>query len=86
MRDLIAENHGLKLWLGFDVQSRRMFEERIALGHLNTHTAVLHNDFQMDQVFDRLAEKVQLRNANFLRNASPFLLDNVKSAVVDVAR
>ena len=52
----------------------------------SAHTAVLHNDFQIDQVLDPLREKVQLRNANFLRNASPFVLDNVESAVVHVAR
>ena len=63
-----------------------MFEERIAVGHLATHTAVLHNAFQIDQVLDRLGEEVQLRNTNFLRNASPFVLDNVESAVVHVAR
>ena len=86
LKDLIAEHHGLKLWLGVDVQYRHMFEERIAVGHLTTHTAVLHNDFQIDQVLDRLGEEVQFRNANFLRNASPFVLDNVESAVVHVAR
>ena len=52
----------------------------------SAHTAVLHNDFQIDQVLEPLREKVQLRNANFLRNASPFVLDNVESAVVHVAR
>ena len=63
-----------------------MFEERIAVGHLITHTTVLHNDFQIDQVHDRLGEEVQFRNANFLRNTSPFGLDNVESAVEHVAR
>ena len=63
-----------------------MFEQRIAAGHLTTHTAVLHNDFQTDEVLDRLGEEVQLRNVNFLRKASPFVLDNVESAVVHVAR
>ena len=63
-----------------------MFEERIALGHLTTHIAVLHNDFQIDQVLDRLGKEVQLRNANFIRNASPFVLDNVETAVGHFAR
>ena len=63
-----------------------MFEERIAVGHLPTDTAVLHNDFQIDQVRDRLREEVQLRNANFIRNGSPFVLDHEESAVVHVAR
>ena len=86
MRDLLAEHHGLKLWLGVDVQYRLMFEERIAVGHLSTHTDVLHNHFNIDQVPDSLGEEVQFCNANFLRNASPFVLDNVESAVVHVAR
>ena len=63
-----------------------MFEDRIAVGDLSTDTAVLHNDFQIDQVVYRLGEGLQLRNANFIRNASPFVLDNVESAVVHVAR
>ena len=50
LRDLITEHHGLKLGLGVDVHYRHMFEERIALWHRITHTAVLHNDFQIDQV------------------------------------
>ena len=54
--------------------------------HLSTPTADIHNNFQIDQVLDRLGEEVQLRNANFLHNASPFVLDNVESAVVHVAR
>ena len=38
LRDLIAEHHGLKLWLGVDVQYPHMFEELIAVGYLTTHT------------------------------------------------
>ena len=30
LRDLIAEHHGLKLWLGVDVQYPNLFEKRIA--------------------------------------------------------
>ena len=77
LRDLIAQHHGLKVWLGVDVEYRHMFAERIAVGHLITRTAVLHNDFQIYQVLDRLGAEVQFRNAKFLRNASPFVLDNV---------
>ena len=84
--DLIAEQHGLRLWLGVDVQYRRNFQERIAVGQLSTHTAVLPKDFQSDQLLDWLAETVQFRNANFLRNARHFVLDNVYSALLHVAR
>ena len=63
-----------------------MFEERIAVRHLTTQTAVLHNDFQIDQVQDRLGEEVQFGHANFLRNANPFVLDKVESSVLHVAR
>ena len=86
LRDLVAEHHVLKLWLSVDKKYWLMFEERIALGYLTTHTAVLHNEFQINQVLDRLAQEVQFRNANFLPTASPFVLDNVESAVVHVAR
>ena len=82
----MAENHGLKLWVAVDVQYRHMFEERIATGHLTTHTALLHNDLQIKQVFSRLAEEVQMRNANCVRNGSPFVLDKIESAVLHVAR
>ena len=74
------------LWMCVDLQYRHIFEVRIAVGHLTTHTAVLHNDFQIDQVLDRLEEEVQLHNSNFLRNASPFVLDTVDSSVLHVAR
>ena len=86
LTELMAEHHGLKLWVGVDVQYRNMFEERIASGHLTIQTAVLHNDFQINQVFSRLGEEVHMRNANFLRNASPFVLDNIESAVLHLAR
>ena len=33
-----------------------------------------------------MGEEIQLRNVNFLRNESPFVLDNVESAVVNVSR
>ena len=36
--DLIAEHQGVKLWLVLDVQYRHMFEERIAVVHLTTHS------------------------------------------------
>ena len=84
LRDLIAEHHGGKLWIGVDVQYRHMFEERIEVGHLITYTAVLHNDFQIDQGLHRLSEEVLFRNAIFIRNPVPFVLDNVESAVVHV--
>ena len=70
---------------GTDVEYGHKFEERIAVRHLTTHTAILDNDFQIDQVLYRLAEEVHFRNANFLSNASPFLLDNVASALAHVA-
>ena len=77
LRDLIAEHHRVQSWLGVDVQDRHLFQERIALGHLGTDTAVLHNDFQIEQALDRLGDDVQSRNANFNRKARPFVLDNV---------
>ena len=86
LRDLLAEHHGLKLWLGVDVQYRHMFPGLIAVGPLSTHTAVLHKDFKSDQVLDRLGEEVHFRNAKFLLNASPFVLDNMYPAVLHVAR
>ena len=69
LTQLMAEHYALNLWVGVDVQYRHMFEERVATGH-HTHTAVLHYDFQINEVFSRLGEEVQMRNANFLRNAS----------------
>ena len=78
------------LWLTqnpyISILLRHMFEERIAVGHLTTHTALMHNDFQIDQVLERLGVVVHLRKGNFLRNASPFVLVNIESAVVHVAR
>ena len=74
------------MWLRVDVQYRHMFAERIAVRDLSTHTAVLHNEFQINQVLDRLGDEEQFRNANFFRNASHFVLDNVESAVVHVTR
>ena len=38
LRDLIAEHQGLKLWLGVDMQYRHTLDERVAVGHLTTHT------------------------------------------------
>ena len=86
LESLIAEHHGLKMWLGLDIQYRHMFEERTQIGHLTTHTAVIHNDFQIDEVLDRLGEELTMRNANYLRNASPLALDSVESAVAHIAR
>ena len=86
LTELMAEHHGLKLWVPVDMQYRLMFKEPVATGHLTTHTAVLDNDFQINQVFSRLGEEVQMRNANFLRNASPYVLDNIDCAVIQVAR
>ena len=68
---LIAEHHELKFWRGIDVPYRHMFHERTAVGHLTTHSAVLHKEFQIDQVLDRLDEEVQFRNAN-LRTSVAF--------------
>ena len=79
LRDLIAEHHGLKMWLGVDVQYRNMFEERIDVGDVRTHTAVMHNDFQIEQVVERLGQEVQFRKANIPPNASTFVLDNIQS-------
>ena len=73
-------------WLGLIGQYRHMFQERIAIGNLRTHSPVLHNFSNIDQVLARLREEVQFLNANLLRNASPFVLDNVESTVVHVAR
>ena len=86
LNELMAEHHGLKVWVGVDVQHRHMLEERVATGHLTTHTAVLNNDFQINQVFSRLGQEVQMRKANFLGKASPFVLDNISSAVIHVGR
>ena len=80
LRDLIVQKLGLKLWLGVDVHYCHMFQKRISLGHLSIHTAVLDNDFQIDQVLYRLGEEVLFRNANFLRNSSPILFNSVSTA------
>ena len=39
--ELMAEQHGLNLWVGVEVQSRHMLEERVATGHLITHSRAL---------------------------------------------
>ena len=71
--------------LGVHVQYLHMLEERIAMRQLTSHTAVLHKQFQIDQELARVGEELHFRNAMFLRNASPFVLDNVESAVGHVA-
>ena len=38
LTELLAEQHGLKVWVGVDVQYRHMFQERVVNGHLNTHS------------------------------------------------
>ena len=50
-----------------------------------TTPSQLHNYFQIDYVLDRVGEEVPFRNANFMRNASPFVVDNIESAVLHVA-
>ena len=86
LESLIAEHHGLKIWIGVDVQYRHMLEDRIVVGHLTTRTALIYNSFQIDEVLEKIEQEVQLRNANYLRNASPFALDSVECAVMHVAR
>ena len=46
---------------------------------------MLHNDFQINEVYSRILE-VQIRHANLLRKVSPFVLDNIESAVLHEAR
>ena len=86
---LIAQHRELHLWLEVDLRYRHMFEERTAVGHLTMHTSQhLHNytTTSKSTMFSTESEEVQFRNANFLRNASPFVVDNIESAVVHVAR
>ena len=40
LTELMAEHHGLKDWIGLDVQYRHMFEEPIATGHFTTDSRV----------------------------------------------
>ena len=46
----------------------------------------MNNDLLIDQLFERLGDELQFRNANFLRNVSPFGVDNMLSAVFHVGR
>ena len=73
------------MWLKVDVQYLDILQERIAIGHLTTHSGALH-DFQIDQVVDRVGDELQFRNANFLGNGCHFVLDIVESALFHVAR
>ena len=56
------------------------------MGHLSTETGVLENDLPIDRVLYRVGVEVHFRNAIFLWNARPFVVDNIESVVVIVRR
>jgi hypothetical protein len=83
---LLREHHGIKVWLSVQLTYRKILEEGRAEAHLTTKSVVLHNDFELDEVLDNLVQEVQLRNAHYLRNASPFAIDSVDNAVVHTSK
>ena len=83
---LLAEHHGLKLWLGLDLQYYHLVDERYVEDHIISTSQVLLNEFQIDEVLELIAQELRMRSANFLRNGSPFVLDSVESAVLHIAR
>ena len=64
LTELIAEQHGVKPCFSLDEQYRHMLEEHERTSHITIYQALLHNDFQINQVFSRLGEKAHMRTAN----------------------
>ena len=86
LETLLADHHGIKIWLSVQVTYRRILEEGHATGNFTTKSTVVNNEFELDQILDNLGEEVLLRNAHYLRNASPFAIESIDNAVLHASR
>ena len=86
IKDLLDEHHGLKLWISVEVTYKHTVHGTLAKAHFTTKAATIHNNFELDDTFDALDQEVLLRHAHYLRNASPFAIESVDSAMLHATR
>ena len=84
--EVIQRHHGIKIWVSVELTYRHNFTDSRNNAFFTSKSQVIYNDFQIDETLEALNEELLLRNAHYLRNASPMSLDSVDNAVLHVAR